>query len=198
MLKVGITGGIGAGKSIVAKIFECLSVPVYYSDRRAKYLMETDKTIINFITNTIGSESYLCSSKLNVDYLRKQLFSISELRLKLEYILHPLVLKDYYKWIKRFNTCYYSIHESAILFEKHIDRFLDLIIVVYSPLDIRVKRVISRGNISIKEVNFVVASQIADKEKIAMANYVIRNDETSLVLPQILNIHNKLMRTITH
>lgn len=189
MLKVGITGGIGSGKSLVAKLFSMLGIPVYESDQRAKWLIEHHRTIISEIKELLGEESYNDEGKYNKIFVSKAVFQNEELLKKLNQIVHPRVHQDFEEWVIVQNTPF-VIKEAAIMSR---NAGLDKIIVVDSPKDLRIKRLLNRDAHRDKsEIEKVISNQKTEKEFLEMADFVINNDENSLLIPQVLGIYNEL------
>ena len=192
-LKVGITGGIGVGKTVCCKIFEILNVPVFYADKRAKLIMQNDAGVKLKILKAFGEKSYTSNGELNRSYLSGKVFSNSENTKLINRIVHPAVGVVLKQWFQNVTTPY-AIYEAALMFESGSNQFLDKIIVVDAPLDLRVERVINRDDVDPEEVHNRISKQIPQLKKINQADYVIRNDGSQSVLKQILEIHLNLMR----
>jgi dephospho-CoA kinase len=193
-LQVGVTGGIGSGKSLICRIFTVLGVPVYDADSRAKRLMTTDGILISQIQKEFGNLSYHPDGKLNTDYLGKVAFNNTDQLDKLNSLVHPRVASDYKEWVERQEGKSYLIKEAALLFEAGSAKMLDKIIVVSAPEALRIERTRRRDpHRTEPDIKKIIASQMEDKEKIKLADFVIINDETSLVTPQVLNLHERLI-----
>lgn len=194
MLKIGITGGIGSGKTTVAKIFESLGVPVYYADDAGKRLMQENIALREAIQTAFGAETYNTpDGSLNRAYLAKVVFSdIIKLR-TLEALVHPVVAADTEKWVlsQRANTAY-VLKEAALMFESGAYLQLDKIIVVYAPEQVRIGRVMARDKSSEGDVRARMAKQWPDEEKLKRGDFVIYNDGQQLIIPQILSLHTQL------
>ncbi|WP_026953043.1 dephospho-CoA kinase [Algoriphagus mannitolivorans] len=191
-LKIGITGGIGSGKSTVCKIFEILGIPVYYADDRAKWLMANDPDLKASIQSEFGIESYSETGELNRQYLAEKVFSNSEAVSKINALVHPCVGRDFESWVKQQSTPY-VLKEAALIFESGGEKKLDGVINVSSPLKIRVARVLLRDpHRSEEQINHIIDQQMPDEEKNALANYVIKNSENKMLIPQVLAIHQEL------
>lgn len=189
MLKVGITGGIGSGKSLVAKLFSVLGIPVYASDQRAKWLIENNAVIISEIKEILGEEAYSLEGKYNKVFVSKAVFQNEELLKKLNQIVHPRVRQDFEDWVLVQNVPF-VIKEAAIM---NRNAGLDKIIVVNSPKDLRIKRLLKRDTHRDKsEIEKVISNQKTEKEFLEMADFVINNDENRLLIPQVLEINKKL------
>jgi dephospho-CoA kinase len=190
MLKVGITGGIGSGKSIVAKIFSTLGIPVYESDQRAKWLIEHDAVIITGIKELLGEEAYSLEGKYNKGFVSKAVFQNEELLKKLNQIVHPRVRQDFEDWVLVQNAPF-VVKEAAIMSR---NAGLDKIIVVESPKVLRIKRLLKRdAHRDSSEIEKVISNQKTGKEFLEMADFVIDNDENELLIPQILEVYKKLI-----
>lgn len=193
MLKVGITGGIGSGKSVVCKIFSSMGIPVYDADKEARELADKDEAIKAKIKKGFGANFYDASGKLDRKKMALEVFNNKAALEKLNSIVHPAVIKHSEEWIKRQKDISYVIREAAILFESGTYKGLDKIITVTAPEEIRIKRVMQRDNKSRDEILSVIKNQWSDREKIKHAHFVIINDEKKMVLPQVLLIHEKLL-----
>jgi dephospho-CoA kinase len=191
-LQIGITGGIGSGKSTVCRIFQTLGVPVYDADSRAKSLMTTDGILISQIKKEFGVLSYRSDGTLDREYLAQAFHDKKKLEL-LNSLVHPRVAYDYEQWME-VQESVYVLKEAALLFEAKSYLALDKIIVVYAEEELRVKRVLQRDvHRSRQQVIEIMRNQLSDEEKLKQADYTIINDESSLVIPQVLNLHQKLM-----
>lgn len=191
MLKIGVTGGIGGGKSTVCKIFEVLGVPVYYADQGAKLLMNHDLAVIESIKKAFGNNIYNTKGELDRANLAHVVFNDKAKLKKLESIVHPAVREDFNKWALN-HSAEYVIKEAALLFESGSYKDLDKIITVTAPEEVRVERVMKRENVSKEKVLNRMANQLAEQEKIDRADYVIHNDERQMLIPQVLEIHKAL------
>lgn len=190
-LLVGLTGGIGSGKSLVARIFSCLNVPVYDADSRAKMLMNSDSVLVASIQKEFGKEAYDQNGVLNRKYLAATVFNNPEKLKTLNQLVHPRVQADTEKWVLENSGCTYLIKEAALLFESGSFQNLDNIIVVTAPQNVRVSRVMQRDGRSQQEVESIIRNQMAEEEKAARADFIIRNDESELVIPQVLKLHER-------
>jgi len=188
-LQIGITGGIGSGKSLVCKIFQCLGVPVYDADSRAKALMTTDGILIEQIKKEFGNLAYHTDGTLNRKHIGEAAFGDPEKLKKLDAMVHPRVAANYAQWVGE-QTTPYVIKEAALLFEAGSYKNLDKIIVVSAPEQLRVKRVVVRDpQRSEQMVKDIIGNQMPDAEKISRADFVVMNDESQLVIPQVLRLH---------
>ncbi|MBS1683071.1 MAG: dephospho-CoA kinase [Bacteroidetes bacterium] len=190
-LRIGVTGGIGSGKSLVCKIFSSLGIPVYDADSRAKKLMNEDALLCDQIKKKFGAESYV-NGLLNREYLSRYVFNDSQKLQELNELVHPRVLEDSERWIIKNKEATYIIKEAALLFESGSYKTLDKIIVVSAPEELRVKRVLLRDRGRTKEdVAKIISNQMNEQEKTSRADFIIRNDESTLVVPQVLNLHER-------
>lgn len=191
-LWVGITGGIGSGKSTVCRFFQLLGIPVYSADDRAKWLMANDLELKAKIRLTFGEESYLSDGSVNREFLAEKVFSDPEQVKKINSLVHPAVGKDFRSWAEK-QTSPYLLKEAALLFETGAAEELDYVINVSSPLKIRVARVLMRDpHRSEAQINHIINQQMPDEEKSERSDFVIKNTENKLIIPQILEIHKKL------
>jgi dephospho-CoA kinase len=190
MLKVGITGGIGSGKSVVAKIFSTLGIPVYESDQRAKWLIEYNKDIVSEIRDLLGNEAYNEDGKYDKVFVSKAVFQNEELLRKLNQIVHPRVRQDFEDWVLLQNAPF-VLKEAAIMSR---NAGLDKIIVVHSPKDLRIKRLLKRDtHRNLSEIEKVISNQKTEKEFLEMADFVINNDDKELLIPQVIEVYKKLI-----
>ena len=191
MLKIGVTGGIGSGKTTICKIFEVLGVPVYYADTEAKALMESDNSLVENIKEIFGDEIY-SEGKLNRKKLSDIVFENSEKLAQLNALVHPAVISHSQNWFLS-QKMPYVIKEAALLFESGSYEDLDKIIMVYAPREIRITRVTERDNVTPSAVEARMHNQMPEEEKRKKSDFVIMNGEQELVLPQVLKIHRQLL-----
>lgn len=191
MLKVGLTGGIGSGKSTVAAIFETLGIQVYYADKEAKRLMIEDANLIQSIKELLGEESY-SNGNLNREYIASIVFNEPKKLEQLNQLIHPLTITDSLNWMLQQSTPY-AIKEAALIFESNSESHLDVIICVTSPESLRIKRVMERDGIDEDAVRQRMSRQMSEAEKIKRCNFVITNDELNLLTPQAIRIHESLI-----
>lgn len=192
MLKLGITGGIGSGKTTVCKLFELLGVPVYYSDDESKKLLNEDKNVKQKVVDVFG-KSILDNTGL-ID--RKKLAAIvfnNKVELeKLNGILHPAVGLHFENWLKKQNTPY-ILKEAAILFESGAFKQVDKVLTIVAPLELKIQRILKRDDVSKEEVERRMQLQMTDEEKIKHSDFVINNNEQELLIPQVLKLHKQLV-----
>ncbi|NML23425.1 dephospho-CoA kinase [Pseudoflavitalea sp. G-6-1-2] len=192
MISIGITGGIGSGKSTVAKIFEVLGIPVYYADDAAKRLMNEDASLREAIIAAFGAESYV-DGQLNRSYLSSAVFNNKEKLEQLNALVHPATILDGENWMLR-QTTPYALKEAALFFESGSASSLDLVIGVYAPTALRIHRAMQRDNISREAVIARMSKQINENIKMRLCDFVIVNDEQHPVLPQVLALHQQLLK----
>ena len=190
--KVGITGGIGSGKSYIAKVFKTLNIPFYDADREAKALMNTSEIVRQGLVEAFGTQVYQENGLLNRKWLADQVFNNVEKLALLNSIVRPVVIQHAEARGNAQQTCY-NLKEAALLFESGSYKTLDYTILVVAPQDIRIKRVIQRDNVSKDEVINRINKQMPDESKMELANFIIVNDEKTPLLPQIYNIHKLLL-----
>lgn len=191
MLAVGITGGIGSGKSFVCEVFSKLGIPIYSADNRAKEISNESTSVIKEITALLGAEAYI-NKQLNRPFVASQVFSDKNKLQKLNNIIHPAVEKDYLEWQKNYSHLPYTIKEAAILFESGAYKQLNKTIVVTAPIDIRIKRVCDRDGSTEESVRERMNNQWPTEKIIPLTDFIIENDGKKLILPQIIKIDNEL------
>lgn len=189
MLQVGLTGGIGAGKSTVAMIFKHLDIPIYDADSRAKFLMQ--ETLRSQIIEAFGEEMYV-NGILQTQVLASKVFSSQQNLNILNKIVHPAVASDYNDWAKKQHAPY-CIKEAALLIEANSYKVLDKLILVTAPQELRIERVMNRNSISREAVEERISKQMPESEKIPFADFLINNDGNYSLIEQVLTIHKKLM-----
>jgi dephospho-CoA kinase len=190
--RIGITGGIGSGKSIVCKVFELLGVPIFYADNEAKKIYD-DEHVKAILINRYGHEIYLPDGKLNKEKLSKIIFSNQDELKYINSLIHPLVAKAYSEWCEKHKHFPYTLKEAAILFESGAYKELDKVITVSAPVELRINRVMKRDNLSRMQIEERINNQWTEEERIKHADFVIYNNDEHLVIPQILDLHKKLM-----
>ena len=190
-LKIGLTGGIGSGKTTVAKIFELLGVPVYYADDASKRLYATNKDLMEALKKHFGEDVYT-NEQLNRSKLAAIVFNDATKLDLLNSLVHPLTIKDAEEWMQQ-QTTPYIIKEAALLFEAGSASGLDYIIGVSTPQPLRIKRVMERDGISREEVLSRMQRQMDEESKMLLCDFVIKNDEEEMVIPQVLALHERFL-----
>ncbi|MNE02281.1 Dephospho-CoA kinase [compost metagenome] len=193
MLKIGITGGIGSGKSTVVKVFEQLGVPVFIADDQAKLLMNSDEKLIADIKQFFGEDVYLAKGELDRKKLASLVFNSPEKLKQLNGLVHPATIRAFDKWCKKYQNKPYILKEAAILFESGTYKQNDLNILVTAPEEMRIARVIKRDKSNEEQVRSRIKNQLPEEDKIKMADYMIVNDEQTALIPQIVSLHTKLV-----
>ncbi len=191
---VGLTGGIGSGKTTIANFFKELGVPIYIADTEAKALMNRSKVIKRKLIALFGDNAYQ-NGKLNRDFLSRQIFNNKDLLQKMNAIVHPKVASHFKRWVKK-QEAPYVISEAAILFENGSYTKYDYIITVTAPEEVRLKRVMSRDSASKEKVKSVMNNQWKDEEKIKLSDYVIQNINLEEAKAQVLQIHQNLLQKL--
>lgn len=193
MLKIGVTGGIGSGKSTVCKIFSCLGIPVYEADTAAKILMNSDDGLKVKLKKEFGDKIYDPSGELNRKALSEIVFNNAAALKKINSLVHPAVRTDFRQWLQKNSSAAYVIEEAAILFESGAYKETDYVITVAAPESLRFKRVMLRDNVNEEEVKSRAKNQMTDAERNRLAQFVIINDEAQLLIPQVLQVHHHLL-----
>lgn len=195
MLKIGITGGIGVGKSIVCRLFEVLTIPVYDADTRAKWVMQHDLALKRELQDAFGREAYTSDEQLNRSYLASVVFNNQDRLNQLNAIVHPHVGTDFERWAAANAKAPYLIKEAALMFESESWRQMDEIIVVSAPLDVRIKRLLKRDPHRTKaDILAIIEKQLSEADKIARAQHVVYNDDQHLIIPQVLALHQQFLQ----
>lgn len=192
MITVGLTGGIGTGKTTVAKIFKVLGIPVFDADAAAKKIMNENNVVQQKIIENFGEESFI-DGNLNRSYLASIVFNNANKLELLNEIVHPETIKLSKEWMQNQTTAY-CIKEAALLFESGSAQGLDYIIGVFAPISLRVKRVMHRDKITAEEVNKRIQKQIDIEIAKKLCDFTINNNEQELLIPQVLQIHNTLLK----
>jgi len=192
MLRIGLTGGIGSGKSTVAHIFNVLGIPVYDADSAAKRVMVEDEMLKKRILNVFGENAYT-DGKLNRKFLSDVVFKDERKITLLNSLVHPATIEDANEWMKK-QTAPYLIKEAALIFESGSDKFLDLVIGVRSPLSLRIERTMKRNHITAEEVKARMKFQMDEDKKMALCDFIIENDEKEMLIPQVLLLHETLLQ----
>ncbi len=193
MLKIGLTGGIGSGKTLVSSVFKEFNISVYNADTEAKRLMETDPDIIRLIKSLLGPKSYQ-RGKLNRKYVSEVVFTDKDKLESLNSIVHPAVRREFEKWALGKVSEPYVIEEAAILFESGGAETMDYTIFVKAGINTRINRVVERDHVSPEQVRRRIKHQMDEREKEKLADFIINNEIGSMILPQIVDLHNKFLK----
>ena len=192
-LHIGITGGIGSGKSLACRIFNLLGAPVYDADSRAKSLMTTDGILVSQIKKEFGVLSYRADGGVNREFLAEHVFNNPEKLKVLNSLVHPRVGEDFKRWAEKQSSAY-ILKEAALLFEAGSNKQLDKIIVVSAPEELRIQRVLQRDkHRTAEQVMDIIRNQLKDEEKLKLADYIIINDESKPLIPQVLELHKQFL-----
>lgn len=195
MIKVGITGGIGSGKSTVCRIFASLGIPVFYADTVSKEIMVTDAVLIEGVKAAFGEESYDAAGKLNNKHIASIVFNNAEELARLNALVHPAVFRAFDSWLGSIPAdTPYILKETAILFESGSYKLSDLNVVVTAPVAHRLKWVMDRDGATEEQVMARMNKQLTDEEKLKMADFMIRNDESQSLILQVLELHNRFIK----
>lgn len=195
MLKIGITGGIGSGKSTVCRIFETLGIPVFYADVVAKQVMVTDPVLIAGIKGTFGLESYTAEGRLNTKYIAQIVFNDTTELAKLNALVHPATFRAFDAWLLTIPAhAPYILKEAALLFESGSYQLCDQSILVTAPRDTKLQRVVARDGVTEEQVLARMDKQMSDEQKAAMADFMVTNDESRSLILQVLDLHNQFLK----
>ncbi|WP_317193110.1 dephospho-CoA kinase [Pedobacter segetis] len=197
MFKVGITGGIGSGKTTVCKIFELLHIPVFYADDAAKELMISDGSLMEAIRQNFGSKAYLANGNLNRKHIANQVFNSPEKLNILNSLVHPKVFEAMDIWSQKQKSPYVT-KEAALLFESRSYLKNNINILVSSPLELRIKRIMLRDRISNEKVQERINNQLSEAKKQELADYIVYNNEVDLLIPQVLKLHRVFLNKAQH
>ena len=194
ILKLGVTGGIGSGKTSVCRVFSVLGIPVFSADNEAREVMDIDTSIMLRI-NTITGKNLYSSGSLDRSELAKLIFNNSRLLEKVNSLVHPVVFSRFREWVKR-QDAPYVIMEAAILFESGADKIVDRIMTVVAPVEQRIERVIRRNMLTSDQVMERMRNQLDDEFRIQRSDYVVSNSENDMIIPAILKIHGELLQQV--
>ncbi|RBQ12006.1 dephospho-CoA kinase [Pedobacter miscanthi] len=196
MYKVGITGGIGSGKSTVCKVFEVLGIPVFYADTAAKEIMTQDTLLIDGVKTAFGNESYFEDGKLNNKHIAGIVFNNEQALAQLNALVHPAVFRAFDAWEATIpSTVPYTLKEAAILFESGSYKLCDTTILVTAPYEIKLKRLIQRDGVTEEQIKARMDKQLSDEEKAKLANHFIANDEHQSIIEQVLTLHHQFLKS---
>ncbi|MEO6638363.1 MAG: dephospho-CoA kinase [Ginsengibacter sp.] len=191
MLKIGLTGGIGSGKSVIAQMFTVLGIPVYYADEASKRLMVENEELKSAIKSHFGESAYV-EGILNRKFLADIVFNDANKLTTLNSLVHPATLADATAWMQK-QQAPYIIKEAALIFESGSNKSLDFVMGVEAPEEVRIKRVMCRDNVSAAQVKERIDKQMDEQEKLRLCDYVIVNNEHQMIIPQVLALHEKFL-----
>ncbi|MEC8739221.1 MAG: dephospho-CoA kinase [Bacteroidota bacterium] len=192
-IQVGVTGGIGVGKTTVGQIFETLGAPIYKSDDRAKILMNSSDELKSQIIEAFGYDAYNRDKQLNRSYLATVVFNNPKKLQVLNSLVHPTVLEDYRNWFSEQNNVPYTIKEAALMFETDSHKSMDCIIVVTCPINLRIDRIVKRDHMKRDEVLKRIENQMSDKQRLEKAQYRVKNDGKQSIIKQTIDLHHKFL-----
>ncbi|REK49564.1 MAG: dephospho-CoA kinase [Bacteroidetes bacterium] len=196
MITAGLTGGIGSGKSTVAKVFNSLGVPVYNADSEAKKMYDIHSSLLDDIRKKVSPDVFDENGKLDKKKLAEAIFSDKDKLKAINGLVHPLVKKDFINWQKKHSGVNFIILESAILFESGFNTACDTVITVFLPEELRIQRLRERDRKNRADIEKIIASQISEEEKMKRSDYVIKNDEVELIIPQVLALNDILSKSV--
>jgi len=191
MISIGITGGIGSGKTTVCRLFETLGIPVYYADDRAKQIMVDDPELVGQLKSTFGADIYGADGDLRRSVLADRVFYNPEALSRLNQLVHPAVFRDAAHWMLQHQEFPYTLREAALLFESGSYKLVDEVVMVWAPEALRLQRAMSRDGLSEDDVRARMQRQWPDEKKQAMADHVILNDGEHLLIPQVTALHEQ-------
>jgi len=195
MLKVGITGGIGSGKTTVCKVFETLGIPVFYADTVAKNIMTIDPVLINGVTEAFGSSSYFADGKLNNKHIAGIVFNDAKQLAKLNSLVHPAVFRAFDQWLSALaDNPPYILKEAALLFESESYKMCDQSILVIADHQQKLDRVIARDAVTAEQVIARMDKQFSDEQKMKLSDFVLYNDESHSVIDQVMELHQRFLK----
>lgn len=188
-LQIGVTGGIGSGKSVVCQLFSCLDIPIYNADGRAKWLTNHDPQVRNAVISLLGPQAYNTQGFYDTVFVASLVFKDEALLKQLNAIIHPAVLRDTDDWVKQNSGSPYVVKEAAIMNAAGHGNALDYVVVVEAPEELRVKRILERDNRSEEEIRAIIKRQISDESRREIGDFIITNDGNSELIPRVLELH---------
>lgn len=191
-LKLGVTGGIGSGKTTVCKVFAVLGIPVFSADTEAKRIQDSDRDL-QIKINSLAGKDLFASGKLDRTEMAKLIFRDSDLLAKVNSIVHPAVFEYFREWLKKQDSPY-AVMEAAILFESGAYRMMDRIVTVVTPMEERIERLVKGNKLTREQVTERIKNQIDDESRIKRSDYVIFNSENDIIIPAILGIHSEMLK----
>ena len=186
-LLIGVTGGIGSGKSMVCRLFECLDIPVYYADSRAKWLTNNDPEIREKVVALLGNEAYDSEGLYNTRFVASSVFKNEPLLKALNVIIHPVVLRDTKEWVEQEAGAPYVVKEAAIMAKAGQANAVDYVVVVEAPVELRIQRILQRDKRTEQEIRAIIERQVSDESRREIADYIVNNDDSSELIPQVLH-----------
>jgi dephospho-CoA kinase len=193
-LLIGVTGGIGSGKSMVCRLFECLDIPIYYADSRAKWLTNNDPEIREKVVALLGNEAYDSAGRYNTRFVASSVFQNEPLLKELNAIIHPVVLRDTQAWVAQHSGAPYVVKEAAIMARAGQSNAVDYVVVVEAPVELRIQRILERDKRTEKEIRAIIERQVSDESRREIADYIVDNDDASELIPQVLHLHEIFLK----
>jgi dephospho-CoA kinase len=191
-LKLGVTGGIGSGKTTICKVFGVLGIPVFSADDEAKRIQDNDRDL-QIKINSLAGKDLFPAGKLDRPELAKLIFSNKELLEKVNSLVHPVVFRSFREWVKKQDSPY-SIMEAAILFESGAFRLMDRIVTVVTPLEERIERLVRGNKLSREQIIARIKNQIDDESRVKRSDFIIPNSENDMIIPAIIGIHEEMLK----
>lgn len=188
-LLIGVTGGIGSGKSMVCRLFECLDIPVYYADSRAKWLTNHDPEIRERVTQLLGPDAYDREGRYDTRFVASRVFGNELLLKQLNAIIHPVVLRDTKEWLVANAGLPYVAKEAAIMGKAGQANSVDYVVMVDAPVELRIQRILQRDKRSEAEIRAIIERQISDESRRGISDFIVQNDNDSELIPQVLRLH---------
>lgn len=193
-LQIGVTGGIGSGKSVVCKVFACLGIKIYDADSRAKWLTNHNEEVRQKIVGLLGDEAYTAANEYNRKWVAAQVFDNPGLLTQLNKIIHPAVGEDTEAWVNRNGSERYVIKEAAIMKAAGDHNDLDYVVVVKAPIELRIQRILARDHRTEDEIRAIMKRQVSEQERDAIADFQIFNDEQNPLIPQVSKLHEIFLK----
>jgi dephospho-CoA kinase len=191
-LKLGVTGGIGSGKTTICKVFAVLGIPVFSADDEAKRILDNDRDL-QIKINSLAGKDLFPAGKLDRSEMAKLIFSNKDLLEKVNSIVHPVVLRSYNEWVKKQDSPY-CIMEAAILFESGVFRLMDRIVTVITPMEERIERLVRGNKLSREQIVERIKNQIDDESRVKQSDFIISNSENDMIVPAIIEIHEEMLK----
>lgn len=193
-LLIGVTGGIGSGKSMVCRLFECLDIPIYYADSRAKWLTNNDPEIREKVIALLGAEAYDREGRYDTRFVASSVFNNEPLLKELNAIIHPVVLRDTKDWVAQHAGSPYVVKEAAIMAKAGHANAVDYVVVVEAPVALRIQRILQRDKRTEQEIRAIIERQVSDESRREIADFIVYNDDTSELIPQVLHLHETFLK----
>ncbi|MCE6992351.1 dephospho-CoA kinase [Dyadobacter sp. CY323] len=197
-LQIGVTGGIGSGKSVVCQLFSCLNIPVYYADDRAKWLTNHDPEIREKVVELLSAQAYNADGLYDTTFVASVVFKDEVLLKKLNAIIHPVVMRDTENWVRANHNAPYVAKEAAIMNRAGDGNSLDYVIVVEASVEVRIQRILQRDNRSEEEIKAIIQRQVTDESRRKTGDFFINNNESAALIPQVMELHHLFLGKASH